>query len=241
MIHCVTTMNKEYYNTIGRVMIESWAMHFPKEGYCLHLYLEDFNLRKNQDPRIIEEDWNDVSSLWKIWEATRGSSNARHQKFTLKACTQIALWRKIKTGKMLWLDADLVVLKDIEPNFFDKILEHYPLASWGETCFESGTVWMNLDHPHFNKIKDIYEGVYIGDRGLPEGQRWFDGEILGYSVNEAKVPYKNLWCYATTHKTSTPLNRSWIGEYIQHFKAKRKDSLKESLLAYGRKDLAGLL
>ena len=204
---------------------------------CEKFYLEDFTVKTN-DSRIIVEDWNDVKQLHSQWDNTRGSSNSRHRKFTYKACAQIAAWRKLGTGKLLWLDADLVVLKTIPKGFFDKVLEHYPLASWGEICFESGTVWFNLDHPDFQKIKENYEGVYLGDIGLPEGQRWFDGEILGWAVNEAKVPYKNLWCYATTQKTSTPLNRSWIGEHIQHFKAKRKDGLAESLRAYGRQDLA---
>jgi len=234
--HCVTTMNKEYFDYIGKVMLKSWVEFFPK-NYVLHLYLEDFTVKTN-DSRIIVEDWTDVQQLHSQWDNTRGSSNARHRKFTYKACAQIAAWRKLGTGKLLWLDADLVVLKTIPKGFFDKVLEHYPLASWGEICFESGTVWFNLDHPDFQKIKENYEGVYLGDIGLPEGQRWFDGEILGWAVNEAKVPYKNLWCYATTQKTSTPLNRSWIGEHIQHFKAKRKDGLAESLRAYGRQDLA---
>ncbi len=240
MIHCVTTMNKEYYDTIGIVMVNSWTQCFP-DNYILHLYLEDFEIKKIKHPRIVYEDWNDVAALYKVWETNKGSSNLRHQKFTLKACSQIAAWRKIQTGKMFWLDADLLFLKPIPKDMFDDVLENYSIAAWGDQCFESGTVWFNLDHEDFAKVKDIYESIYIGDRNLPENQRWYDGELLGWSVNEAGIKIKKLQDFYNIKKSSTPLNKSPLGEYMQHFKAKRKVHLKESLIAYGRTDLAALL
>jgi len=240
MIHCISTMNKDYYDTIGIVMINSWTQCFP-DNYVLHLYLEDFDIKKVKHPRIIYEDWNDVAELYKIWETTRGSSNPRHQKFTLKALSQIAAWRKIESGKMLWLDADLLFLKPVPKNMFDDVLEDYAIAAWGEVCFESGTVWFDLDHKDFSKVREIYESIYIGDRNLPENQRWYDGEILGWSVNESGIRFKKLQEFYNIKKSSTPLNKSPLGEYMQHFKAKRKNHLKESLLAYNRKDLADLL
>ena len=77
--------------------------------------------------------------------------------------------------------------------------------------------------------------------GLPEEQRWFDGELLGWACVRAGKKHLNLWKHCTA-KTSTPLNRSWIGEYIQHFKASIKNNLKELLEKdFNRKDLADLL
>jgi hypothetical protein len=239
MIQCVTTMNKEYYNGIGRVMIATWLEYFPSD-YVLHLYLEDFTL-DIADDRIIIEDWNSVNKLFEIWKSTRFSDNSRHQKFTLKALTQIACWRKIKTGKLLWLDADTFSINKIPEGFFDKILENYPLASWGSSQFESGTVFMNIDHPDFNDIKNIYESIYIGELGLPEGEKWFDGELLGWACTKAGSKHLNLWKHCTA-KTSTPLNRSWIGNYIRHMKAKQKNTVKETLInEFNRPDLAKLL
>ena len=40
---CATTMNKEYYNTIGKLMLRSWMKFFPADA-TLYLYLEDFKL-----------------------------------------------------------------------------------------------------------------------------------------------------------------------------------------------------
>ena len=151
MIHCVTTMNKAYYDGIGRVMIATWLEYFPS-NYILHLYLEDFTLDID-DTRVIIEDWNSVNELFEIWKSTRFSDNSRHQKFTLKALTQIACWRKLKTEKLIWLDADTFSINKISEDFFDNIIEDYPLASWGSTQFESGTVFIDLSHPDFIDIK----------------------------------------------------------------------------------------
>lgn len=239
MIHCVTTMNKEYYNEIGKLMIKTWLDCFPK-NYVLHLYLEDMTLDINDD-RLIKEDWNEVQKLYDYWWDTRHSDHPRHQKFTKKALTQIAAWRKIKSGKFFWLDADIVFLKEVPEDLFDRVIEDYPLASWGSTYFESGTVWINLDHPDFEKIKNIYEDIYLGSKGLPEGQRWYDGEVLWWSVNASGVKYLDL--YPLGGKSSTPLNKSWIGQYMQHFKAKRKNdtNLLNSLSQLGLGHLIDLI
>ncbi len=238
MIHCVTTMNEEYYKRIGRVMIETWLENFTN-GYVLHLYLENFSIDVT-DSRIIVEDWNEVQSRFEKWKSIRTYNSRRDEVFTLKALTQISLWSKY-SGKMLWLDADTFSISRVPDDLFDKILENYPLASWGQEQFESGTVFINLDHLDFKPIKEIYESIYLGNLGLPSGQRWFDGELLGWACTEAGSKHLNLWKHCTA-KTSTPLNRSWIGNYIRHMKAKQKNTVKETLInEFKRQDLADLL
>ena len=121
MIRCVTTMNKEYYKGMGKIMIHTWLENFSKDSR-LHLYLEDFTIDIN-DNRIIIEDWKQVNDLFQIWKETRFSDNLRHQKFTLKALTQISFWKKYP-GKSLWLDADTMSINEIPEEFFDKALEN---------------------------------------------------------------------------------------------------------------------
>lgn len=238
MIRCVTTMNKEYYEGIGKIMILTWLENFTND-YTLHLYLENFDI-DIIDPRIIKEDWKEVENLFVQWKEKNIGASGRQEKFTLKALSQIALWRKY-SGKMLWLDADTISIKNIPPNFFETIIENYPLASWGSTQFESGTVFIDLDHNDFQPIREIYESIYLGDIGLPEGQRWFDGELLGWACTKAGSKHLDLWKHCT-FKTSTPLNRSWIGDYIRHMKAKQKNTFKETLInEFKRSDLAALL
>lgn len=240
MIHCVTTMNKDYYNGIGKLMIHTWLECFSAD-YRLHLYLEDFTLDIN-DPRIVVEDWTPVRDLWNIWNNTRGTRSQRHQKFAKKACTQISAWDSINQGQVLWLDADMIFIQSVPDNFFNTVLEDYALASWGNHSFESGTVFVNLSHPEWHKIFDGYKDIYVGDRGLPDGEKWFDGELLGRAVRDSGVAHRDLWCYCDK-KTSTPLNWSWLGNYMRHFKASahKGDRLETELIGVGRPDLVELL
>ena len=81
-VHCVTTMNKSYYNRIGKYMIYTWKKFCPQD-FLLHLYLEDFILPTyNKDNRIIVEDWNDVSTLYNIWNKTNHTDFINEQGFT---------------------------------------------------------------------------------------------------------------------------------------------------------------
>lgn len=238
-IRCVTTMDQNYYQSIGKIMICTWLENFP-DNYKLHLYLENFYLDFD-DERIIIEPWEEIESLYKIWQHKRFSNSEGHQKFTKKALSQIAMWKKY-SGKMLWLDADTFSVQRVPEDFFDQVIETYPLASWGSEQFESGTVFLNTEHPNFDLIRDIYESIYIGDLGLPEGQRWYDGELLGWACVKAGSNHLDLWKHCDFRKTSTPLNRSWIGNYIRHMKAKQKNTIRETLITdFNRPDLVKLL
>ncbi len=241
MIHCVTTMNKEYYNGIGKIMIHTWLECFSND-YKLHLYLEDFIIEET-DSRIIVENWKDVDDLYKIWEETRFDDNRKHQGFTKKALTQIAAFKKLQGEKIFWLDADVISIKPIPENFFDRIIEDYPLAVWDWSIkgFESGTVFVNSFHPDWQSINSLYEALYIGDKTSADNTRWFDGEVLEIAVKESGVRYNNLMRYVTK-KSSVPINRSWIGDYIRHYMSHNKRRLEQDLIEeYGRPDLVSLI
>lgn len=221
MIRCFTTMNKVYYDIIGKYMIDTWVKHAPSD-YKLHLYLEDFSIVNLNDDRIVHESWNDVDILYKEWMKIHQTDKCLG--FVLKALTQIVFFKKYTTGRALWLDADVVFLKKLPDNFFDYMLEDYPLASWGLYSLESGTVFVNLSHQDWPKIRDIYEDIYLGGKPLLPGERWFDGELLGRAVKDSGVLTQDLKRHVSLEKENpqTPINRSWIKNYMQHFKANRK-------------------
>lgn len=243
-------MNKEYYDTIGKLMLRSWMKFFPADAK-IYLYLEDFSLDL-LDSRVILCDWDSyIDPIYKKWETRQPPSDNKHRshKFTKKAMAQIATWNHIANINFLWLDADLVFLKSIPEDVFEKTLGTYALASWGNGSFESGTVFVNTKHPGWNKIKTIYEGIYFGDIAFPVGidpnivypSGWLDGEILGYAAATSGEQYLNLNSLCTA-KTNTPLNHSWLGEYMIHFKAKRKNTLLDTVKNdWKRTDLTEML
>jgi lipopolysaccharide biosynthesis glycosyltransferase len=221
-------------------MIHSWKEHFSKD-YLLHLYLEDFTI-DNSDERIIIEEWNAVNDLYSIWEKRGFIVRKKQPGFIKKALTQIAAFKKLENEKIIWLDADIITLKQIPDNFFNSILENYPLAvwDWNNKGFETGTFFVDTSAPHWKETEKIYSDLYITDRTSEENDRWFDGEVLEIAVRESKIPYKNL-CKYQTKKSKVPINRSWIGEFLRHFMAQYKDRIEFELKDCGREDLIELL
>lgn len=241
MIHCFTSMNEGYYNKIGKLMIHSWKQCFPS-NYRLHLYLENFSI-EDSDQRVIIEDWNDVNELWKIWES-RGFTVRRHQPgFVKKALTQIVAFKKLENKKIIWLDADIISLKPLPHDFFEKVAGDYPLSVWDwqkNQGFETGTIFVDASHPLWKKTMEIYSNLYIGDRIHEDNTRWFDGEVIEIAVRESGIPYNNLHDI-NNKKTKVPMNNSWIGKYLKHFMAQFKDRLEIELKVCGREDLIDLL
>lgn len=240
MIHCITTMNELYYNRIGKLMIHTWKENFPKD-YCLHLYLEDFTVN-DKDDRIIIENWEDVNNLYNIWLARGFTVGKKQPGFVKKALAQITAFKKLQNEKIIWLDADIITLKSLPVNFFDAVIENYSLAVWDWNIkgFESGTFFVDSADECWKKTEKIYAEIYIGNRISEENDRWFDGDVLEIAVKESKIPYNNLFRHITK-KSSVPINRSWIGEYLRHFMSHYKDRIEIELIDCGREDLIELL
>jgi len=240
VIHCISTMDQSYYNGIGKLMIHSWKQCFP-HNYRLHLYLENFSIT-DPDTRIIIEDWNEVEVLFKIWKSRGFEVRRKQPGFVKKALTQIVAFKKLTNEKIIWLDADVISLKELPENFFEKVIESYPLAvwDWNNQGFETGTIFVDTSHELWKQTIKIYSDLYVSDRVHEDNTRWFDGEVLEISVKESGIPYKNLF-KLITKKSKVPINRSWLGEYLRHFMAQYKDRLEYELKDCGREDLIKLL
>ena len=55
-IVCITSMNKPYYDKIGKLMIESWSAHWPKDCELL-VYQEGFEIEDFD--RVHSVSWED--------------------------------------------------------------------------------------------------------------------------------------------------------------------------------------
>lgn len=242
----VTSMSKSYYDNIGKYCILSIQNYWPK-NIDLKVYSEDkFEILHDTRTEVI--DWNEKCK--KNWENFCGREiDSRCRKFAKKGFSVLQSWLDLDYDFIFWIDADLLTSQPVSYLILDKIINsHYLIGvfdqyyqynpyhtndeylnsiereSWHA---ESGFFVVNTRHPAFFNLRKIYENIYMADtcpKGLPI---WYDGAVLMLSCKNFLNDVHNLSNYRNTHKTQTPINNSWMGDYFQHFKAGNKHHNKD--------------
>jgi hypothetical protein len=88
---------------------------------------------------------------------------------------------------------------------------------------ETGFLIFNKRHPMFPEMRDRYRDYYCRD--LNENiRRFYDGEVYGAVVAEMEQKGATLMDLNPGHRYRTPIPRSVIAPYIQHYKAGAKES-----------------
>lgn len=237
-IACMTTMNQEYYDHIGDIMLDSWFKHWPSE-ISLHVFQEGFDLPENN--RLIKHDWDE--NCLEAWTRFSEKGYGTASKFAKKGFAFLAGMKQIDCDLLIWVDADTLTyqhfpfdkIQNILPNdkliaVFDTLYQikpDYTLAEYLDpnrilTACESGFVILNKRHKNFNEMVERYEHFYTLDVKPDYLGDWYDTNVLMASVKDLRTEVYDLSQLRTTNKTQTPINRCWIGEYVHHAKGKVK-------------------
>lgn len=233
---CVTSMSKTYYDGIGKYMLDSWIQYWDCN---LILYSED-DLSFLNSEKIIYKDWN--SSCKELWDQfCKGSVHESEKKFAKKGFASLDSWKTAMSKKIIWVDADIIFKKNIDTTIIDKILPNDKLIAlfthnycpdrYSGLSSESGFYILNSQHPDFANFIYEYEKIYTNNIVPPEIAGLGDHKILALVSNKFQTVVEDLSKYRTTNKTTTPLNRSWIGDYMNHYKGtvKEKEQFKTEL------------
>lgn len=240
-ITCVTSMNKPYYDRIGKLMIETFSKFWP-DNSNLCVYQEGFQIEKFD--RVIGLSWED--NCLSDWKEFSTKIHGPAITFAKKGFSFISGMKNLDADYLLWLDADLVSLKKFPSEKIISILPEGKLIGFFDTYFqlnpnytekeyidknrpltaaESGFVILNKKHKKYKDYVSEYERLYR----LPENPNtlgdWFDGNICSAAALNLREHVEDLSKLRTTDKSQTPINRSWIFEYCYHAKAKQKDGL----------------
>ena len=235
----MTSMNKEYYDHIGSLMLETWEKYWPKE-YTLHLYMEGkFEIPKYEN--VVVESWEENCQELHSQFVPKASGPAG--KFAKKGFSFLAGMKYIDCDILIWLDADALTYKEFPKEKIESILPGNKLIAFFDTLFqtepdytreryldlsrplsacESGFVIMNKNHEDFKQMTANYETEYTREKRLEYLGDWYDTNVLTASVVNFREHVEDLSQLRTTNKTQTPLNRCWIGEYVHHAKGKAK-------------------
>ena len=250
-IVCITSMNKPYYDNIGKLMIETWSKRWPSDCELL-VYQEDFEIDKFDKVRGI--DWK--THCYDNWISfTKRATNLSSIKFAKKGYTMISAMENIDCDTLIWCDADTLTYKNFPKDmilsllpkdkliaFFDTYYQHNKLYTEEEyinpnrpvSAIESGFVVINKNHKFFNDYLTEYKNLYNSPTPSPKVGPWFDGNVCGAAAANLRQYVEDLSKLRTRNKTQTPINHCWIGNYIRHKKAKQKKNLD---LVNIRKDL----
>lgn len=240
-IRCFTTMHKPYYDHIGKLMIESWSKFWPAD--CkLFVFQEGFKIEEADN--IIALDWEEYClSDWILFsKKIKGPA----VKFAKKGFAMIAGMEHIDCDLLIWLDADSITLQYFPKDKIESILPTNKLIAFFDTYYqynpnytekeyldqgymgaiESGFVIINKNHKNFLEYLENYRHLYTLEKYDPNlvGE-WFDGNVCHSATIGLREHIVDLSQTRTTNKTQTPINRSWIGEYVYHAKAKQKHGL----------------
>lgn len=244
-ITCFTSMNKPYYDHIGKLMIESWSKFWPQDCELI-VYQEGFEIEDFD--RVTRVSWeNTCLENWKKFSKKEITPEAK--KFAKKGFAMIDGMKNIDCDLLIWLDADLISTSVFPKEKIESILPKDKLIALFDTYYqinpsytdeeyvdknrpihaaESGFVIINKNHKMFSKYAAEYERLYNEDKN-PVGE-WFDGNICTAAAYNFREAIEDLSKLRTTNKTQTPLNRSWLYEFVYHAKAKQKHKLDFNLI-----------
>lgn len=239
---CITSMNQEYYDKCGRACIESFR-HFWPDDVTLYVYNEDMHKPKKRKG-VEYIDWSELGPDYVSF--VERSKNSKIIQFSKKAFPIIHALENIKCDRLIWIDADVSTKAPVHPQLLEVISPNDVLSShfgvrheWpsdsdpGRMSFscETGFFIINKNNSFAERMAARYREYYISDLGYSL-RRFYDGEVYGAVVGEMEVLGAKMLEMNPNQKHKTPIPRSMLAPYIQHFKAGVKDSLtNESILA----------
>ena len=221
----ISSMNKNYFDKCGKLMLDSFNEYNPK--HKLYLYNEDFS--PNYD-NVILQGWN----LGKEYEEFQSCFSVKSSvyKFAKKGFSIIHAMNDVKCDYLIWIDADCEIKQNFNKKFLKSITNKNILSShfsvWHNknnrvyhSC-ETGFFVLNKNHYKFSEFKKIYSQIYINQE-VELIRRLYDGEVYGETVRRLTGDWMNN---LNPGRHKTPIPRSIIKDYISHYKGK---SLKDSI------------
>ena len=222
-----TSMNRDYYDHCGRSMLRSYKKCL-SDLTPMYVYNEDnFEVKVKT---VTELGWHE-SPEYLAFQARH--KNSRVKKFAKKGFSVIHAMKNIDCDRLIWFDADTIIQNEIPKHLIELIAPRDVLSThfsvWHNkdnrewhSC-ETGFFIINKTHPAFWEFYETYRDIYENDR-TEELRRFYDGEVYGRTVEimESKG-HKMMNLNPGRHKT--PISRSVLAPYLNHFKAGVKDRL----------------
>lgn len=229
MYKIISGMSINYYNTIGKHMLLSWLKYWPKE-FSITVYSEDKLPIRNSRIKVI--DLNTMGEEYEKIQQEKMKLANRTKTFAKKAWPIMKNLEK-DSGKLIWIDADVITDDDITIDWLDSLIEsddfscHIGVPQGQYYSVETGFFIINLENKFKNEFLNEYRRIYY-TRDFSNLHKPYDGDIFGKVIRHLKC--KNDFKYSelnVNYETSLSPFNSIFENKMKHFKAKRKNIFKE--------------
>jgi hypothetical protein len=239
-IRVITSQHKPYYDLIGKECITSFLKHWPKE-IKLELWAENF-VPEEQSDRLIIKDFFKINPRFQNFASlveahTDNPKVLCRKKFWMKGHVVLSALEEFNEDIFIWLDSDVVTLKNIPLDFFHKLLDTNTLSvdipAGGKAKYreaETGFFMLNMQHPLKNTVIDYYRKAHttleiMNCHRFMETGAWTNAVELA----EAQGAKTNHLGSAINH--ITPFMHTELKEYMRHW----VDPKNKALYAKGEK------
>lgn len=241
-ITIVTSFGPSGYDQYGRNFLRTFRRHWPNgvrlvayhEGTQLPTWCESVNLMEvGPCAKFLyahadnEEAHGTKQAAGRSWKRAAIEEGYNFRFDAYKFCRKVfAVWhasRLVKSGKLFWLDADVVTFADVDWSLFDEVLPEDAdisyLARWKGYHSECGFVGYNLDSRRVHRFLDKFAGLYDSGEVFRLGE-WHDSYVFDQvremmDVREHKIPTKTM---------NRVFDTSPLGKYMKHLKGKLKEN-----------------
>lgn len=246
MIKFVTSINKKYWDQGFDFNLDTWLHFFPRNVKIV-IYSED---KIENKPAQKNLEWKDLySTCPKLVEfKEKHKDNPHYNGERVKQDRLKFRWNAIKfahkvfpfvnevkdqnTGKIVWLDADVLAHEKLTDSFFEEVCpNNYALSYLGRpgTWSECGWMYYNLDNSVAQDFLKKYEDVYTSNK-LEELTETHDSFVFDHvmSTFEDRSQFLNLNTNMKTNKH--PFHESPLRKCLTHHKGHNKERKQEKMI-----------
>jgi len=227
-----TSMNRDYYDHCGRSMLRSYKKFL---SHLMPMYVYNEDNFKVKVKTVTELGWHE-SPEYRDFQ--KRHSNSHVKKFAKKGFSVIHAMKNLDCERLIWFDADTIIQQEIPVHLLELIAPENVLSThfsvWHQkderdwhSC-ETGFFILNKTHPAFNEFYETYKDIYISDK-TSDLRRFYDGEVYGRTV-ELMEQNGNDMMNLNTGRHRTPIPRSVLAPYLNHYKAGVKDRMDNDSL-----------
>lgn len=161
-IDFITSMSAEYYEKIGYRLTKTFDHYFP-ENIKLHIWSED-TLPVDSN-RFIFHDLQ-TNEFYNRFTMQVKKPN-KTSKMSIKVGAQYEASKILTGNTLVWLDADVFIIKPIDHTFFNKVTPHGLAKYMGQhydSGPETGFISYNRTHSEFINFMEQFVDIYYSGR-----------------------------------------------------------------------------